>query len=168
MKSLPIAAALVLSAALVLTGTANAATASGSANASIVAALAISNTVALNFGQIAPTIAIGAVTVGTTGARSFTGGVTLANGTPPTAASFGVTGAPSNTYAITLPADIDVTLTGPGAPMTVTGFVSDPPTSGILSAGGTQTLLVGATVHVGVSQVAGAYTGLFNVDVVYN
>lgn len=52
--------------------------------------------------------------------------------------------------------------------MTVTGFVSDPPTSGILSAGGTQTLLVGATVHVGVSQVAGAYTGLFNVDVVYN
>jgi hypothetical protein len=167
-KKLSIAAALALSASLVSTGSANAAVASGSANASIVAAIAISNSVPLNFGQIAPTIAIGSVTVATTGARTFSGGVTLANGTPATAASFAVTGAPLNAYTITLPADVDVTLTGPGAPMTVTGFVSNPPTSGTLSAGGTQTLLVGATVNVGVSQVAGAYTGLFNVGVVYN
>ncbi len=168
MKSLPIAAALALTAGLAFSGSANAAVASGSANANIVAAISISNTVALNFGQIAPTIALGSVTVAPDGDRTFLGGVTLANGTPATAASFAVTGAPLNTYAITLPGDSDVTLLGTGAPMTVTGFVSDPPVTGTLSGAGAQTLLVGATVNVGVSQVAGAYTGLFNVDVVYN
>lgn len=163
-KTLAIAAAVTLLSA----GLANAAATASSANASIVSAIAISNDNGLDFGQIAPTVAIGTVTVATTGDRTSNGGVTLANGSTPAAASFSVTGAPSNTYAITLPAS--TTLTGPGAAMTVDTFVSNPDAtgSGTLSALGAQTLLVGATLHVGVSQTAGAYSGTFNVSVDYN
>ena len=55
-----------------------------------------------------------------------------------------------------------------GAPMTVDTFVSDPSLAGALSVAGAQTLLVGATVHVGVSQVSNPYSGTFNVTVAYN
>ena len=168
MKNFTTTLAIIATATLFSAALASAASTSSSANASIVSAIAITNTAPLNFGQIAPTIVIGTVSVATTGERAGLGGVTLANGSTPAAASFAVTGAANNTYTITLPAS--TTLTGPGAPMTVDGFVSNPDATGTgtLSALGAQTLLVGATLHVGVSQVAGAYTGTFNVDVNYN
>ena len=168
MKKLALVATVAAAAVLLASSAANAASTASSASATIVAAIAISNTVGLNFGQIVPSIAIGTVAVGTDGSRSPNGGVTLSNGTLSTAASFDVTGGANSTYTIDLPASI--TITGPGAPMTVDAFVSNPAegSTGALSAGGTETLLVGATLNVGVSQVAGAYTGTFNVDVVYN
>jgi len=169
MNKISILSVLGLSAALLSAGAAEAASTSSAVSAQIVASISISNSVGLNFGQIAPTVAIGAVTVATTGIRNGTGGVTLAGGTPPTASSFQVSGAPVNTYSITLPGDTDVTLTAAaGAPMTVTGFVSDPDASGTLSGAGTDTVLVGATLNVGVSQATNPYSGTFNVTVAYN
>jgi hypothetical protein len=52
--------------------------------------------------------------------------------------------------------------------MTVDTFVSNPTLAGALDGSGAQTLLVGATVHVGVSHVANPYSGTFNVTGAYN
>ena len=78
-----------------------------------------------------------------------------------------MTGAPSNTYAITLPTSITLAAAA-GAPMVVDTFVSAPTVTGTLDITGAQTLLVGATLHVGVSQAANPYSGTFNVTVAYN
>jgi hypothetical protein len=166
LKKLTIAATL---AATVLTaGVANAASTASDATASIVAAIAITNSTGLNFGQIVPSVAIGTVTVPPVGAKSFTGGVTLANAVTATPAAFEVTGAGSNAFTITLPTSINVT--GPGVAMVVDNFVSSPVATApaTLDVDGTLPLLVGATLNVGVSQAAGTYTGTFNVAVVYN
>jgi hypothetical protein len=45
---------------------------------------------------------------------------------------------------------------------------SSSPSVGQLSAGGTQTLAVGATLTVGSSQATGSYSGSFDVTVNYN
>ena len=168
MRNVAITAALVASLALLSAGTANASGTTASAVAAeIISALSISNNIDLEFGQIVPSIVIGTVTISTAGVRSSSGGVTLGNGDVPNASSFAVTGAPSNTYAITLPTSITLTAAA-GAPMTVDTFVSDPTVTGTLSVAGAQTLLVGATLHVGVSQVSNPYSGTFNVTVAYN
>jgi len=168
MKNLAITAALVASLGLLAAGAAHASGTTGSyAGAEIISALSISNNVGLEFGQIVPSVAIGTVTVSTAGVRSSLGGVTLGNGMVPTASSFAVTGAPSNTYAITLPTSITLTAAA-GAPMTVDTFVSAPNVAGTLDVTGAQTLLVGATLHVGVSQASNPYSGTFNVTVAYN
>lgn len=169
MNKISILSAFGLSAALLSAGAIQAASTTSAVSAEIVASISIANTEILNFGQIAPTAAIGAVTVSTAGVRTSTGGVTLAGGTPSTASSFDVSGAPVNTYSITLPGDTDVTLTAAaGAPMTVTGFISDPVDEGTLDGVGADTILVGATLNVGVSQASNPYTGTFNVTVAYN
>jgi hypothetical protein len=162
-------ATLALTVGLLSAATGFAATDSGDASANVAAAIAIDNTIPLEFGQIVPSAVIGTVALDpTTASRSPLGGVTLSNGITPSAASFDVTGAADSTYAITLPSSI--LLSGAGDDMTVDTFVSDPSvaTGGTLSALGAQTLLVGAKVHIGVSQAAGEYSGTFDVSVAYN
>ncbi len=150
-------------------GIAAADTTSSSASAEIVSAIAITNTAGLNFGQIAPSGTAGTVTISTAGVRSSLGGVTLGNQVAVAASSFDITGAPNNTYSITLPADSTVTLTSGASPaMAVDSFISDPLTTGTLNGSGAETLLVGATLSVGVNQPNGTYTGTFNVTVAYN
>lgn len=168
MKNLRITTALVASFAFVFAGAAQAAVDSSTASAEIVAALAIENTVALSFGQIAPTAIAGTVTVTPAGGRTGSANVTLGNKGTVTASSFNVTGAPTNTYSITLPGNGDVSLTGPGDPMTVTAFASTPDATGTLDGSGAQTLTVGATLNVGVNQTNGTYAGTFDVTVAYN
>jgi len=89
-------------------------------------------------------------------------------------ASFNVTGQPGLAYTITLPADGAVVMqTGAGGAnetIAVNSFVSNPAVgaNGLLSAGGTQSLFVGATrAALGAAQVAGGYSTTFTVDVVY-
>lgn len=161
-------ATLALLAGLAQAGTAFAATASGTASAEIVSAIAISSTATLNFGQIAPSGTAGTVSVSTAGVRSSAGGVTLGNQVTVAAATFAVTGAPNNLYTVVLPADGTITLTSGGSPaMAVDGFVSDPASPGTLNGGGSDTLRVGATLSVGVNQPNGNYSGTFNVTVAY-
>jgi hypothetical protein len=169
MKVLSIAASLALIVGLLSAGTGFAAQDSSAASADVVAAIAIDNTVPLEFGQIVPSAVIGTVALNpTTAARSPLGGVTLSNGITPTAASFNVTGSANSTYAITLPSSI--LLTGAGVDLTVDTFTSDPTVAagGTLSGLGAQALKVGAKVHLGVSQAAGEYSGTFDVSVAYN
>lgn len=90
-------------------------------------------------------------------------------------ASFQVTGEPGLAYTITLPANGSVIMiTGAGVAaneqIAVNNFVSNPAAgaNGLLSAGGTQSLFVGATrAALLATQVTGAYSDTFTVDVVY-
>jgi hypothetical protein len=139
------------------------------AGATIAAAITIVHTAHLHFGQVIA--GAGAGTVDQTAAASPTRtatGCTLGNTTGMSPATFTVGGEPNATYAISLPDDVTVTLTGPGDPMAVTDFVSSPSGTGTLSGGGSETLYVGGTLNVGAAQVAGAYTGTFDVTVTYN
>jgi hypothetical protein len=150
----------------------NTATASATpAGATIAAAITIVHTAHLNFGQIVA--GTGAGTVEQTPAASPTRtatGCTLGNTTGMSPATFSVGGEPNATYAITLPDDDDVTIddAGAGDPMAITAWTSSPSGTGTLSGAGAQTLYVGGTLNVGAAQVAGVYTGTFDVTVTYN
>ncbi len=155
---------------LAFAGSVNAqsASATASANAKIVAPIAIAETSNLQFGSIAASAAAGTAVMTPAGVLSVTGGATIVHdGTVTTAAAFNVTGAPNATYAITLPAAA-VTITSGANTMTVDTFTSNPTPTGTLSAGGSQALTVGATLHVAASQAQGSYTGNFTVTVAYN
>jgi hypothetical protein len=144
----------------------NSATTSASVGATIVPAIAISKTVDLNFGDVVAGSSSGTVELSTAGSRLATGGTTLANTASTAAASFNVTGDPNGTYAITLPSSVDIN--SGGDTMTVDNFVSNPSGTGLFSGGGSQTLLVGATLNVGANQPTGIYSGSFDVTVAYN
>ncbi len=154
--------------AAVLPSNAQAADATATGTATIVAPIGIAKTVDMNFGTIAGGATAGTVILATDGSRTTSGGTTVLAGGPGAAASFNVTGEGTNTYSITLPGS--VSLTGPGPAMTANTFVSLPATTGTLTAGA-QTLLVGATLAVddSATQTAGVYTSAaFTVTVNYN
>lgn len=129
--------------------------------------IATSNTQALAFGKFAAGSG-GTITVGPSGARSAGGGVVLVSSGAGAAAQFSVSGDANATYAISLPADGTVSLTSGANSMAVNTFTSSPSPTGTLGAGGTQTLLVGATLTVGGNQPVGSYSGAFDVTVNYN
>jgi hypothetical protein len=145
-------------------------TASATATATIVTPIAIATTGPMIFGNVVATGTAGTVTLSIGGDRGKTGGVTL----PGTAidfnaASFEVTGTGDYGYAITLPINGEVTLkatVGTGE-MAVTDFTDSLAGIGNLKEG-KQKFTVGGTLEVNADQVAGAYTGSFNVIVNYN
>lgn len=109
----------------------------------------------------------GTVTVSPGGLRSQSGGVVLVGqGSTYTAASFRVSGTSNASYTITLPTDHVVLLVDGANTMALNGFVSNP-VSGTLSGGGSQMIMVGATLVVGGAQAAGNYTGSYSVTVNY-
>jgi len=167
MKKVLIGAAVLVVLSLTHSVNAQAATATGTANAKVLAPIAISAGTPLNFGSIASSAALGTVVMTAAGARSATGGVGLVtDGTnAPTAGVFTVTGATGIGFSITLPAT--ATITSGANNMTVNAFASTPSGSGTL-VGGTATVNVGATLNVGANQVAGTYTGTYPVTVNYN
>lgn len=145
--------------------------ATATVTATIVTPISISKTVDMNFGNIAvQSTTGGTVVLGTNGTRSTTGGVTLpATAGTVTAAEFAIGGQGTYTYTITLPSS-DISLSdGSSHTMVVNTFVSNPATTGQLTAGA-QTLKVGATLTVAAAQAAGTYTSgtPFTVTVNYN
>lgn len=146
------------------------ASATSNASATIVGPIGITNTTAMNFGNIAVSGVAGTVVMTPAGVRSVTGGCTLPAVTgSPAAAVFNVTGAANYTYVITLPAAA-TTITSGANNMTVDTWTSTPSGTGTLSAGGSQTLTVGATLNVAGGQAAGTYVSgtPFTVTVNYN
>lgn len=135
----------------------------------VAAELVITNTQDLSFGQFVAGNG-GTVTVSASGVRSSSGDVFLIPSSEGLAAQFQVTGDPDLTYAIQLPANGAVNLTGPGADMALNDFVSLPTVGdgGQLSGTGQQTLSVGATLTVSSGQISGAYSGVISVTVNYN
>ncbi len=144
-----------------------AATQTGTASATIVTPLAIAVGLNLRFGKISSSAAAGTVLISAAGIRTSTGGVGLvSSGSTQGQATFNVTGDFNSTYSIGLPAS--TTIVAGANSMTVNTFVSNPATTGTLSATGAQTVNVGATLNVAASQAGGSYTGTFVVTMNYN
>lgn len=135
--------------------------------ASVSWAQSMTATQALAFGSFAAGTG-GTVAISAAGVRSPGGDVILVSSGSGSAASFNVSGTPNATYAISLPANGVVSLTSGSNSMAVNNFTSNPASSGQLSGGGSQTLMVGATLSVGSNQATGTYSGSFNVTVNYN
>jgi hypothetical protein len=156
----------------------NPAPATASATATIIAPLSIALTgTNLNFGNIV-VVTGGTVVIDTAGVRTASAGVTLPAGNPGTVtpAQFTVTGTAGYTYGVTLPTALSIALTGtPATTMALSLFTSSTSAivagagTGIIGAGGTQALTVGATLTVGAAQAPGVYTNAsFPVSVFYN
>ena len=153
------AAAAVLSA----TSTAMAADGVGTANASVVAAIAIAENTQMNFGTISSTGTAGTVVLATGGTATDTNVTRLAGGTL-AAGAFTISGGSGSAYTITMPASA-VTLTSGSDTMTVSSFTHT--ASGTLPAA-TEAINIGATLAVGASQAAGTYAGSYTITVNYN
>jgi len=142
--------------------------ATANATATIITPISIEKKVDLNFGNIVANSTGGTVTIATNNTPKYD--KVAAPSIPGTisAASFEVKGFAGVTYSIALPKSINLTQDGGKATMTVDNFVSNPSGTGILSASGSQTVNVGATLNVAANQVAGNYKGSFTVSVNYN
>ena len=146
-------------------------TATATASSTIVTPIGITKTVDMNFGNVAiNSTTAGTVVLAPAGTRTSTGGVTLpATAGTVAAAEFNVTGANDYTFSITLPSTSHEIKSGSNT-MSVTDFTSTPTTTGALSATGSATVKVGATLNVSAGQAAGTYTSVtpFEVTVNYN
>jgi hypothetical protein len=169
MTKLRIPATLALSLGLLAAASVNAQQSSdtdtASASVTIVSAISITKTVDMNFGDVVQ--GAGTVVLATNNGRTATSNTKLGNAAGAAAASFTIDGDSGGTYAITLPSSA-ITLTGTGTSMTADTFVSDHVGGTGTLTGGTDTVLVGATLHVGATQTSGLYTGSFDVTVAYN
>ena len=168
-NAIRLACAAALGVSTMFAGVSHAAnTVSFDATATVIAPISIAKTTDLVFGRFSHGGG-GSVIMTAAGVRSQGGGVILAPGGTPGAASFAVTGEANATYAVTMPTE--TTITGPAAAtMTVGTWTAAyaAGADGTLSAGGAQTLQVGATLTVANNQAAGAYTGAFTMQVDYN
>ncbi len=109
------------------------------------------------------------MSIDTFGGRAATGSIWLAPSFGGSSALFTVTGDPSTSFAVMLPTNGTVYLTGPGVPMPVNNFISVPDgVDGQLDLLGTGIVRVGATLNVGSGQTPGAYSGSFLITVDYN
>jgi hypothetical protein len=154
---------LALAAILAMTGTAHAANTTGTANATVVAAITIEEENQLNFGTIVPPSS------GT--GNAFSDGTAASGGVSQTGTvnpgTFTVTGDSSLTYNTT-GSDPNVTLgnqtTGVG---TIAADLTYTPGPG-LAGDGTDTLTVNGNLAVPSTTTAGVYMGNYNVIVNYN
>jgi hypothetical protein len=168
----------LITAVVAVSTTANAQeTATGNAPVTtrIVAPIAITTGSVLNFGDVAAISSTATVTVSTAGVRTTSDARSIPASSVTKAgvssSLFTVSGEPSYTYAITLPANDAVTLVKTGETdktMLLTAFNSFPASTGILSAEGLQELKVGATLNVGIAQATGNYTAATGFDVTVN
>ncbi|MBN2780192.1 MAG: DUF4402 domain-containing protein [Alphaproteobacteria bacterium] len=128
--------------------------------------VAVSQSSALNFGQVIPTLAGGTIAVSaTTGAISnITGSSTFIGSSGVSRGSFTITGQPSYTVSIT--PGSNATLTGPGGNITLSTITVDS-TSKTLNASGAATVYVGARVVFPASITPGTYSGNYSITVNY-
>lgn len=130
------------------------------------AVITITTTTNLVFGKVAAGSG-GSVVISPAGVRTSTGGVTVLSSVSGSAAAFNLQGLASTAYIITLPTNTAVTLTSGANSMTVTDFTVSPGLTGTFSAGGTQSITVGATMNIGANQPQGDYSGNFSITVDY-
>lgn len=152
----------------------------GTGNAQLLSQLAISTNVTgndlsgsvaggiLEFGKIGIGATASVVKVSPTGARTLESGDAGLSvvSTTPTAAAFAVTGGADLTYTLTLPSNDVVTLTSGANSIKVQDFT--PISAGTLNSLGKDYFAVGASLEIPSTAIAGAYTGTFQVTIVYN
>jgi hypothetical protein len=144
--------------------------ATATVTATIIAPIAISNALDINFGNVAVQAGVaGTMVIAPTGTRTRTAGLTLPSTTCTfTAASFTIEGASGYTYVITIPSTgYIITKRTTLETMTVSIFTSSPSSTGTHK-GGSENLNTGATLNVGAGQVPGVYTNATGFDVTVN
>lgn len=102
----------------------------------------------------------------TNDARTTTGGVTAAGGTP-TAAKFFTYGGPLQNVQVNRGPLPVLNRVGGGATMNVTGLTLNGPTLRFLNAAGLLDLRVGGTLNVTANKLPGVYRGTFQIIVTY-
>jgi Domain of unknown function (DUF4402) len=164
--------------ALMASAPAHAGQATGTVAADIVEPLTLTKTADLDFGTIVPGGTAGVVRVDVSGARTSTGGTTLAGGTV-SAAAFAGFGRRNQQITISFGApSIFITRGGGTETMVVDNFVFGTSAAGglaplgngrdrISAVNGLFTFPVGADLHVSANQLAGVYSGSFTVTVIY-
>jgi len=138
-----------------------AASQTGTANASIVQAIVVTQTTPMNFGYIIPGASAGTLVLSPAGGTTPTN-VTYLNGA--VAGLWNVTGTSGQPMVVTF--DVSDSLTGPGPAMTINAFTTDAPAT---FTSGSVNFHVGATLNVGTAatQTAGNYSGTYTVTVNY-
>ncbi|UVO55099.1 DUF4402 domain-containing protein [Sphingomonas sp. SUN039] len=121
----------------------------------------------LDFGRLASGTTAGTVVIDpTTDARSTTGGVLAAGGTP-LAAQFYTYATGNQTLQVTRGPLPVLNRAGGGATMNVTQLTLNGPVLRIIGAAGLLDLRVGGTLAVAANQMDGTYSGNFDITVTY-
>ncbi len=140
-------------------------TATGTATAEVLSSLTVTATADLQFGQIAANTG-GSVTVNADSTVASSGAL-ISTGTRSPAA-FDVVGSPNAMVVVSLPtAAVNLTRSGGTETMSLGGFNTNPNGAFQLDASGNGAFNVGGTLSVASGQVAGAYSGTFQVSVEY-
>lgn len=141
-------------------GVANAATATGTASATILSPVTVTKADDLNFGKIIAGASDATVTLTSAGAFTCGSGLTCAGSH--SAALFNVAG--TSGEVVTVSSDATTTLTSGSNTMTAS---LSPSASTLTLAGGAAQFNVGGALTVAGGQAAGSYSGDFNVTVNY-
>lgn len=143
---------------------------SGTARATVVQPIVITNTAAMSFGSIIRPTAPGTVTLSTAGTLTATGGavgnlVTGPSGPTPAAGEFQILTAPGRAFAVFAP--ISFSVTNGGAAMPVSLLTGTLQTVSSTPATITYRLRVGATMTLAANQALGTYNGTYTLIAVY-
>ena len=144
-----------------------AATATATVTANIIIEMSVTTQGNMAFGDVSTSTSAGSVVLSTTGDRTSIGGATINSSIPGSPGEFSATGEPLAVFSVSMPATVQLTSSSNNS-MTVDNFISEPSISGQLDGSGNQSVLVGATLHVGSQQAFGSYSGLMSLNVNYN
>lgn len=132
---------------------------------------------ALNFGKVAPTGAVGTVTVSPFGARTAEAVALMPSSVASSALRLLVQGEPSQNFVLDAPAGATVSTDAEGGdimsidlsafPISAAAVPGSIPTTHSLSDGGQAFVAVGGTLNVAANQTPGNYSGTFNITVAY-
>lgn len=153
--------------ATLTTGAAEAATQTASSRAVTLRPLSIVKISDLEFGTMIAGTTSGTVIIDpTTDARTTTGG-TIAAGGAPKAAQFLTYGTQNSLLQVTRGPLPVLTRAGGGASMNVTQLTLNGPVTRVVNPAGVLDLRVGGTLAVAANQLAGSYSGNFDIIVTY-
>lgn len=166
-------AGLTLLPGAALAAPGDSATASGTAEASVLERFQIVNDDGLRFGSFSRPTTPGTLSVAVNGTLTGTAGMATTFGIPQTGtrgpASFHLLGSRNRVVAVTLPTSF--TISNGSATMTVDNLVRNASNNGNLDVrlnnAGYFLLLVGGRLNVGANQPGGTYSGSFDVTVTY-
>lgn len=167
---LTLTASVALASGPALAASGNPATATGRANAAVIAPIGISNVSALRFGAFVKPTTAGTLTVSTAGVATAAGGVvgmnTIAQTTGgPGAAQFLIILQPNINFTVQIPASIS--LSSGSQSMTVTNLATALQTISTFRGLRTYSLRIGGRLNVAANQAIGTYSGTYSVTAVY-
>ena len=136
--------------------------ATGSASAICNKPITVSQTQQMSYGNIAPKMGGGTVTISSAGIVSAPGGFAVSGGSAP--GKFHVTGKKNCAVSISF---IAGSLFGPGAAMQIGNFTTDAGANPTLNNVGTLDFDVGGDLVVNANQAGGPYSGSYTVTVIY-